>query len=53
MFIVIEGVFRKKVNAEIEAHAHMIGMIFLLGLIALITLHDLFRIITGQPIIPK
>jgi regulator of sigma E protease len=53
LFIVIEGVFRKKVNAEIEAKAHMIGMIFLLGLIALITLHDLFRIITGQPIIPK
>ncbi|HUD09280.1 MAG TPA: M50 family metallopeptidase [Patescibacteria group bacterium] len=53
LFIVIEGVFRKKVSAEIEARAHMIGMIFLLGLIALITLHDLFRILTGQPIIPK
>jgi regulator of sigma E protease len=52
-FILIEGVFRKKVNQEIEGYAHMIGMIILLGLIALITLHDLFRIITGQPILPK
>jgi regulator of sigma E protease len=52
-FILIEGIFKKKVNQEFEARAHMIGMIVLLGLIALITLHDLFRIFTGQPIIPK
>jgi len=52
-FILIEGIFKKKVDAKIEGYAHMIGMIVLLGLIALITLHDLFRIITGQPIIPK
>jgi len=52
-FILIEGIFRKKVNKELEARAHMIGMIVLLGLIALITLHDLFRILTGQPILPK
>jgi regulator of sigma E protease len=53
LFIVIEGVFRKKVDQKIEGYAHMIGMIILLGLILLITLHDLFRILTGQPIIPK
>ena len=52
-FILIEGIFRKKVDAKIEGYAHMVGMIILLGLIALITLHDLFRIITGQPILPK
>ena len=52
-FILIEGIFRKKVNQAFEERAHMIGMIVLLGLIALITLHDLFRILTGQPIIPK
>jgi regulator of sigma E protease len=52
-FILIEGIFRKKVNQEFEARAHMIGMIILLALIALITLHDLFRIFTGQPILPK
>jgi regulator of sigma E protease len=52
-FILIEGIFKKKVNQEFEAKLHMIGMIVLLGLIALITLHDLFRIFTGQPILPK
>ena len=53
LFIVIEGIFRKKVNQTIEGYAHMIGMAILLGLIALITLHDLFRIVTGQPLLPK
>jgi regulator of sigma E protease len=52
-FILIEGVFHKKVDPKIEGYAHMIGMMVLLGLIALITLHDLLRIITGQPILPK
>jgi regulator of sigma E protease len=52
-FILIEGIFGKKVDKNIEGYAHMIGMIVLLGLIALITLHDLFRILTGQPILPK
>ena len=53
LFIIIEGVFRKKVDQKIESYAHMIGMIILLALIALITLHDVIRIITGQPILPK
>jgi regulator of sigma E protease len=53
MFIVIEGVFRKKVDQRIEGYAHAIGMAILLALIALITLHDLFRILTGQPLIPR
>ena len=52
-FIVIEVVTRKKVNPQVEGYAHTIGMAVLLGLIALITLHDLFRIFTGQPILPK
>ena len=53
LFILIEGIFRKKVNQRIEGYAHAIGMAILLGLIALITLHDLFRRFTGQPLIPK
>ena len=52
-FIVWEAVTRKKVDPKIEGIAHTIGMAILLGLIALITLHDLFRIFTGQPILPK
>lgn len=52
-FIIVEAVTRKKVNPQMEAMAHTIGMAILLGLIALITLHDLFRLFTGQPILPK
>ena len=53
LFIVIEAVTRKKVSSVVESYAHTIGMAILLGLIALITFHDLFRIFTGQPILPK
>lgn len=53
LFIIIEAVTRKKVNPELEGYAHTIGMIVLLALIGLITLHDLFRLFTGQPILPK
>jgi regulator of sigma E protease len=53
LFILVEGIFRKKVDQKIEGYAHMVGMAVLLGLIALITLHDLFRIVTGQPLLPK
>jgi regulator of sigma E protease len=52
-FILIEAVTRRKVNQRVESYAHAIGMAVLLILIALITLHDLIRIFTGQPIIPK
>ena len=52
-FIVIEAVTRKKVSPHIENYAHTIGMAVLLGLIALITLHDLVRVVSGVPIIPQ
>lgn len=52
-FILIEGIFRKKVNQKFEGYAHAVGMAILLGLIALITLHDLYRIFTGQALLPK
>ena len=52
-FILIEGFTGKKVNPRIENYAHAIGMAVLLGLIALITIHDLVRIINGQPLIPQ
>jgi len=53
LFILIEAVTRKKVNQKVESYVHAIGMVFLLTLIALITLHDLIRVFTGQPILPK
>lgn len=53
LFIVIEAITRKKVNPLIESYAHTIGMAILLALIALITLHDLIRVFSGQPLLPK
>lgn len=52
-FILIEGFTGRKVSPRIENYAHTIGMAVLLGLIALITIHDLLRIISGQPLIPQ
>jgi membrane-associated protease RseP (regulator of RpoE activity) len=45
-------VTRRKVNPKIESYAHAVGIALLLGLIALITLHDFARIFEGKPIIP-
>ncbi len=53
LFILFEGIFGKKVDRRIEGYAHTVGMAILLGLILLITLHDVFRILTGQPLIPQ
>ncbi|HKC14551.1 MAG TPA: M50 family metallopeptidase [Patescibacteria group bacterium] len=51
-FILIEAVTRKKVHPKFESYAHAIGMALLLALIALVTLHDISRIISGQSLIP-
>lgn len=53
LFIVIEGITGRKVSPRAESMAHTIGMVFLLGLIALITLHDIFKVLTGQPVLPQ
>jgi regulator of sigma E protease len=52
-FILLEAITRKKVDPRVEGYAHAAGMVGLLILIALITLHDLVRVVTGQPILPK
>lgn len=52
-FILIEGITRHKVSPKIEGYAHAAGMVFLLALIAFITFHDLLRIFSGQPLIPR
>lgn len=52
-FTLFEAITKRKVNPKVEGYAHSIGMAILLALIALITFHDLFRIFTGQPLLPK
>lgn len=52
-FILVELATRRKVSQKFEARAHAVGMAFLLVLIALITLHDVVRVFSGQPLLPK
>jgi len=52
-FILIEAVTGRKVSQKFESYAHAIGMVLLLALIAVITLSDIIRFISGQPVIPK
>lgn len=52
-FILIEGLTRRKVSPKIEGYVHAVGMAALLLLIALITFHDIFRIVTGGSLLPK
>ena len=52
-FILIEGVTGRKVSQRFESYAHAIGMALLLALIAVITLSDIIRFISGQPVLPK
>lgn len=42
-FILIEGIIGKKLNPKVEAAVHNVGFAVLLGLIILITVHDVFR----------
>ncbi len=51
-FILIEMITRKKVNQKFETYAHTIGMALLLGLIILITIHDVLGIIHNTPVLP-
>jgi len=50
LFIVIEGVFGKKVLPKVEARIHTVGMIILLTLIFLITIGDVKRLIVAGSI---
>ena len=52
-FILVEGVIGRKISQKFEAKAHAIGMAILLSLIALITINDIIRFFSGQPVIPK
>ncbi len=52
-FIIIEAVTGKKVNQKFESYTHIVGMVLLLTLIALITFHDISRLVHGESLIPK
>lgn len=43
MFLGIEGLSRRKPNAKLETHVHAIGLLMLLGLIAIVSWFDVVR----------
>jgi regulator of sigma E protease len=48
LFLVIEKIRGKAINAQIEGRTHTIGFMLLLALIALVTFQDIARIIGGM-----
>ncbi len=50
-FIIIEAVFRKKVNPKYETLSHAIGLAVLLSLMLLITVFDVLRVMSGKSLL--
>jgi regulator of sigma E protease len=53
LFVIVETLFGKRVLSAYEKYAHLVGMIILLTLMALITLGDVGRLLSGVSIIPQ
>ena len=51
-FMLIEMVTGKKVSPKYEGYAHAIGLVMLLGLMAVVTILDLTRLVQGKSILP-
>lgn len=47
LFLVIEGVTRRKVPAKYEGIVHIVGMLLLFGLMIVVTFSDVARLFTG------
>ncbi len=47
LFLIFEGVTRKKIPAKYEGLVHFIGLILLFGLMIVVTFSDIRRLITG------
>ena len=47
LFLIWEGLTRRPVPGKYEGYVHAVGFILLIGLMILITFHDIFKIVTG------
>jgi len=47
LFLIWEGITRKPVPAKYEGYVHAAGFMLLIGLMVLVTFHDIWRIVTG------
>lgn len=46
LFIIVEAITGKKANQKFEAYVHALGYILILGLILLVTYHDIVRLLS-------
>jgi regulator of sigma E protease len=47
LFVLIGGIFRKRLSPQVEAAIHAIGFVLLLGLLVLVSIADIRRVIGG------
>lgn len=47
LFLIWEGITRKPVPAKYEGYVHGVGFMLLIGIMVLVTFHDVWRIVTG------
>jgi regulator of sigma E protease len=46
-FVLVAGIFRKRLSPQVEAAVHAIGFLLLLGLIVIISISDIRRVVGG------
>ncbi len=44
IFLLIEAIIRRPVNPKVEGYIHAVGMLLLLGLVAIVTFNDILRL---------
>lgn len=52
-FILVGAIIGKPVHPKFESYAHTVGIALLYFLLLAITFHDITRLLSGQPILPK
>jgi len=52
-FILLGAVSRRKISPRIEGYFHTAGIALLYALLLAITFHEITRLLSGQPILPK
>jgi len=46
-FVLVAGIFRKRLSPQVEAAVHAVGFLILLGLIAVVSFFDIRRVVGG------
>jgi regulator of sigma E protease len=46
-FVLVAGIFRKRLSPQVEAAVHAIGFLILIGLIVIVSISDIRRVVGG------